>query len=236
MNGTPFSDAPIGIRRANHHFVVCMLTLLLFFFAVPARGLTISAGPPTNQPSDPIGVLGFFGTEDDRVIIDFDPTAGPILKVVVTGDVNGDGAVSIDDVNTIRVNNAWTTTLHEHLEIGPNSPPWTDWHEEILSDEWDWGPAIVDIIGIDEADVNLQIMHMGPGLWMTFDPLPPGTQIDIWKLLVFTGDLDLETVSVEDVLNGRVDVLEYPTIPEPSTAALAILGLSGVVALRRRWR
>lgn len=122
-----------------------------------------------------------------------------------------------------------TFSLTESLFIEGNLS-WEDWHEEILTPGWEW----VDPIGFYANGApapGLQVANMpgdptrGGSLWFDFDPLVPGTKIDIRKQLQYVGGAD------GTAFDGIVRVAEYPT-PEP--ASMVFLGLGSLLALRRR--
>ena len=64
----------------------------------------------------------------------------------------------------------------------------------------------------------------------TFDPLPPGTNLKIVKRLVFEG---LDPLLPGETYLGKLDVFQYPTVPEPATGLLALMILPVAVRLVR---
>jgi len=68
----------------------------------------------------------------------------------------------------------------------------------------------------------------------SFSPIKPGHVFGINKALLWVGDGD-NTIWGDDLSELYVNVLEYPT-PEPSSIALATVGLVGLAAYRLRRR
>jgi MYXO-CTERM domain-containing protein len=92
---------------------------------------------------------------------------------------------------------------------------WADWHEEILSPDWEWvvnaaNPA--DFLANGAPAPGLTVSALGSTIDFDFDPLPPGTLIEIQKTLQYVGDPG--------------------ATPEPATLGMAAMG--GVALLRRR--
>ncbi|MBI4578311.1 MAG: PEP-CTERM sorting domain-containing protein [Planctomycetes bacterium] len=121
--------------------------------------------------------------------------------------------------------------LHESLVIGPTQP-WTDWHEKILTPGWEWvvptpTPPMFFANGVPAPGLSTVYTPGSPGgstLDFYFNSLPPGTKIEIRKLLQYT---DATGVAFQ----GVVEIEEYPT-PEP--ASIGLLALGGIALLRRR--
>jgi hypothetical protein len=123
-----------------------------------------------------------------------------------------------------------TFTLQELLVVAPTQS-WTDWHEHILTPGWDWvSPTLFLANFAPPGGLNTVVtpgtISAGGAIDFTFNPLAPGTLIDLRKTLQYTG-----TPGV--VFTGKIQIAEYPT-PEP--ASLGLLTLGGLVALRRRRR
>jgi hypothetical protein len=122
----------------------------------------------------------------------------------------------------------------EVLQVAGNLP-WTDWHEEVIGIDgltgapdpgWSWGNNPTILVGGLPA-AGLSITGAGTSnLSFFFNPITPGTVIDIRKDLVYTGVPGA-------VFNGTLAIHEYPTgVPEPTSLGLLCIG--GLCALRRR--
>ncbi len=107
--------------------------------------------------------------------------------------------------------------------------PWSDWHEEILTPGWQWlAPSAVLANGLPASNLAASYLPttttVGGSVSFTFDPLAPGTLVDIRKQLQYVG-------VPGTVYIGPLEIAQYPT-PEPATVGLLALG--GLAALRRR--
>jgi MYXO-CTERM domain-containing protein len=119
-------------------------------------------------------------------------------------------------------------SLSESLYIEGNLP-WMDWHEEILTPGWDWvNPILFLANGVPASGLTVTntpgSLTQGGTLGFDFDPLYPGTQINIRKQLQYNGPAGM-------VFIGHISIDQYPT-PEPATAGLLALG--ALPLLRRR--
>jgi hypothetical protein len=128
-----------------------------------------------------------------------------------------------------------TFTLQELLVIAPPLS-WTDWHEHILTPGWDWVQPTVFLANVPPPGLSpppgLTTVYT-PGNLSTggtvdfyFNPLAPGTLIDIRKTLQYNGPAGA-------IFNGTLQIAEYPT-PEP--ASLVMLAVGGLLVRRRRAR
>jgi hypothetical protein len=123
--------------------------------------------------------------------------------------------------------------VQELLQVAPNSPAWTDWHEDVVGigangqvdPGWVWVNPQILVNGLVPG--GLSITGAGTSnLSFFFNPAAPGSIIDIRKELAYNG-------SAGAVFGGTLSVHEYPT-PEP--ASMALLGLGSAILLRRRSR
>lgn len=117
------------------------------------------------------------------------------------------------------------TVLHleEHLIVAGDRP-WTDWHETILSPNWEWANPTILVNGVPAT--GLVINNLGNSLDFYFDPVLPGSQVIIRKDFV-------STLPSGVVADGTIRVAQFPT-PEPAT--MGLLALGSLAALRRRRR
>lgn len=157
-----------------------------------------------------------------------DATGGP---VPVVRDPNGPPWIkSLNDPNggPLVAQPGFSSQVHEFLQVSGNLP-WTDWHEDILDPGWSWVPVFINVNGGPAS--NLQIFNTpgttttGGSISYVFDPVFPGSTVEILKRLVFNAGVP-GTVHI-----GSVRVAEYPT-PEP--ASLACLALGGLMLMRKR--
>jgi hypothetical protein len=158
----------------------------------------------------------------------FDPSAGAWEKQLLA-PING---FQPGQIYTVR---EWFTFFPP--PAGTPNFPLEDWHEEIslgaTGQVWDvWTTENFDpIISFDPGFIDpvpgleFMISADGTGLWFDFDPInigPNGVTLHIEKEFRFTGS----TVSFDPVI-----ITQYPT-PTPGT--LALLGIAGIGASRRR--
>jgi hypothetical protein len=113
--------------------------------------------------------------------------------------------------------------VHELLVVAGNLP-WTDWHEDVLDPNWAWANPTILVNG--SVPPGLTTSLSGGSLSFFFNPVAPGSLIDIRKDLVFNG-------LPGTVFSGTLPIHEYPTgVPEP--ASIGLLAVGGLCALRRR--
>lgn len=115
-----------------------------------------------------------------------------------------------------------TLNLMESLVIQGNLP-WTDWHETILTPGWVW--LNPNILANSAVPSGLTINNAGSTVDFYFDPLYPGTKVDIRKQLHYVGSAD------GTAFFGTIQIAEFPT-PEP--ASLGLIALGSAAVLRRR--
>lgn len=153
------------------------------------------------------------GLTDDRVGIELDPAGPSWLK-----HFQRDGAPgSLFPQHLIY--------LHEHLVIS-GERSWTGWIQQIDATDFAWALAYpfpnTMILANGVVPSGLAIEAEGASLRFSFDPLPPGTQIDIFAGLIY-GNANLV---------DSFDVRQFPT-PEPATMIL-IGAATAMWATRRR--
>ena len=154
----------------------------------------------------------------------YDPDAGPWHKTLTL-------------TTPAAVGTIFTLTENLHVGGGPlgTAPAWTDYHEEILTPGWTWSPngptgqypwgftalnwvgSAVYVIPLGNTKVD----------WTFNPPLPVCTDLTITKYLVYNGGAGADPLA-------PIIIAEYPTVPEPSSIVLLIVG--AISALAYRWR
>lgn len=186
------------------------------------------------------------GSNRDPVIVNYDAASGAWVKHLMPPELDfgfdnksnsfGNRTNGLSGLN-------FNLTLTEYLQVGDNSPNWTDWHET-LSGSWasllQWNDVEVKItppIGpanddadwdIDDGTVNIDFAN----------PLTPGTLVKLTKTLAFSGfpGFGLQSNGWQEDGQSGLLVTEYPTItavPLPAVAWSGLL-LLGYVGLRRK--
>lgn len=110
---------------------------------------------------------------------------------------------------------------HEIISFGPDMQIWDVWTDQNGPPTISFDPDAREPI----PGLQYMISTDGTGLWFDFDPIfigPNGVTLHIEKEFRFTGS----TVSFDPVI-----ITQYPT---PAPGSLAILGLAGLCASRRR--
>ena len=237
-------------------------TLLIGFslcaFPASAQRPTVTAG--ANMDIDfnqevPVGYSGFVGSYFLGIDLNHDPGAGPMIKLF-------EAPVS-DTLDRILLDATQPNPqpIQEEISIlasvpgGPVSVAVHDWHEQIMTDGFEWVlPGDERFSGLFPDDTSLITRNGEPHpwdfspspaehgpheLWVEFPPIPPGETLDIHKALLWVGTpgnriwgddvLDDGTVFDETVIR----VWEYPTVPEPRTSWLLAVGVIAAMALRR---
>ncbi|HPD31982.1 MAG TPA: PEP-CTERM sorting domain-containing protein [Phycisphaerae bacterium] len=173
----------------------------LFLSPAPITGWSVDSGNATS-PWLPVQI---------------DPN-GPQWGKTFTG-LNGQPIVAVP---------GQTFTLQELLVVAPTQS-WEDWHEHILTPGWEWVQPTVFLANFaPPPGLNTVVTPATPTsggkIDFTFNPLVPGTLIDIRKTLKYDDPTGA-------VFTGKIEIAQFPT-PEPATLGLLMLG--GLLALRRR--
>lgn len=195
--------------------IVALAGLLAVVAGAHAQGVGNIGALPGIIPMDSTGhwFIGTYGVVRDP--------NGPKWHKTLVGDPTG---------APVTAQPGQIFSLSESLFIEGNLP-WMDWHEEIVTPGWSWVDPVV-FLANGNAPSGLSVTNIpgtaaqGGAIHFDFDPLFPGTKIDIRKYLRYDGPAGALFV-------GHIVIDQYPT-PEPASAGL--LGLGSVVLLRRRRR
>jgi len=150
--------------------------------------------------------------------------------IPVIRDPNGPKWIKnfFDPTGTISPTPGALYSVTERLLIAPQLD-WTDWHEEILTPGWEWTSKVLMLVNVSQPPSGLTVINLpgtpiqGGTLEFYFDPLSPGTVIDIRKELKYVGPQGMSFDAIQ--------IAQYPT-PEPAT--MGLLALGGLVLGRRR--
>jgi len=228
--------------------------LAALWVASPAIGGTLVSmgGSPAGVGGDPYS--GPFEFDDNGMAMVTNPDGGPIPIYIDPSAPPWTKQFVIPPNTTIIPGQ--TFSVWEEIQILPPPPtipgipplPLTDWHEHIHGSDpptpFGWaagghltvhdplnptGPPLVEVPGeVDPSDPT--------GIWFgPFPPIPiPPNGLPVWihKDIVYTGTVTL-TASPNPLY---INIWEYPTTPEPSTAVLAWLGGLALIGLKRRHR
>lgn len=194
--------------------VLAILSCVLFVQASRAQGTQgietfheFETGTSTvyiGGPNDPLNPF--------PIPIDLDPFGPPWIK-----HIQGNSLVGTPPI----------IQIHETI-INIGTEPWLDWHERavppangLVPPIWTGVQMMVDgqVIGFNAVGLQTPNLHLD----QFSTPVHPGSTLEIWKELDVGPDFFL--------LNPELVLEQYPT-PEPAT--LALMGLGGLVTLRRR--
>lgn len=198
---------------------VCLVLALTVLFSFPVAAAIVAGSAPgvpamtehTDFLPDLDGIGGWIvhGPPDGPISVAADPAAAPWEKMF-----SGFPAIPAGT----------GFSIHEVLVVAPDSPAWTDWHEEIITPGWVWGPGATVLIG-GPTGTSYPLAGGGtPLIWSFFPPTPPGTVVEIWKEIL---------CNTPGGCAGSITVLEHPTVPLPATVWL-IAGALAALARRRR--
>ncbi len=203
-------------------FVVVVVLASLVAAAPAAWGQGVGGASPTETtyviqhtywvPEAPTKWGTHIGSLQDRIEVELDP-AGPFWLKHIQRD--GPPASMWSEHHIF---------LQEHLVIS-GGQSWSGWIEQIDAPGFEWRSDIMPDAPVPGVLVNgsspagLSIEIEGETLRFSFDPLPPGTEIDVTSRLLYTGTN----------LVDSFDVRQFAT-PEPTT----LLSLLVLASLTRR--
>ena len=209
-------------QNSIKYLVVAVIGLVATQMAY-AQGVGNLGSLPT-QFTTPIPPTGWtVGSPPAPIPVILDPT-GPVWYKNFTGP-NG-GPFSYPAF-------APPLPVQEFLQVDPASPPWTDWHEDVIGIDqfgipdpgWIWVNPFIFVNG--STPTGLTITGAGTSNLSFFwtAPANPGDTVIIRKQLAYAG-------LPGTTFTGTLAIHEYPT-PEPGS--IGLLSIGGLLALRR-WR
>ena len=226
----------------------CVCPILLVssaFVPFTNHALAQTLGPYTAGPADlpPVASItvadslnGLFelGTSGELIQVSYDPAAGPLEKVFEYNfDFDGDGGFTSSDFVLLSQQFPAAGSVTERFVVG-DGPDWLDWHEEILTDGFAWGDAVLSVDGVVVGSVS---GGMGDSeVSFLFPPAPTGSVVEITKDLLFTDAIQQQLQPILGSTNPILPLVvrEHPTVPEPATATTAIVAMGCLTAISRR--
>ena len=183
-------------------------------WTAPAGATVIAHNGSTNESTPP---------GDGSVMVDFDcsENSDPL-------DVNCDKEFNdvVNHVLTFRTNDQGEGDLDEVI-TNETGTPWTDFHFmfELLSP-----PPLEDFFFEFETSglpLGSSFQRTNDKLWLFFgNPLP--NEESFFVSLEFSAEFEGGSEPLD------IRITQFPSIPEPGTLGLAVAGLGGLAALRRR--
>lgn len=213
------------INRSYIGAILCAASLTLGLVN-ESRAATINASKndgPTTETQHTLNGDGTveIGSSNEPISVELDPTQGAWIKQITV------------DTSQPPIFPDISFDLDEYLIIEGSS--WSDWHEEILTDDWVWEDTPIAISVQRPSDsqpivppgLSFNITDESTKLDFFFDPLPEGTILNITKRMTYIGLGDFD---------GIVEIRQYPTkTPENfGTIGLIALGLIGTFQMTRQ--
>jgi len=216
-------------RYTTCHLVALGCAMLISLTSTLSAGTLYGVGP--GAPTGPFVADAstnnaiLIGSLDNPVSITIDPT-GPAWGKDFTFNRDGQGWFP-----------GQTVQVHEVIQFVPStsSAQPADWHETIDPTSGDggnfvWGTGTLTVLS-GTGSFSSSLSTDGRSIWFYFPTLPIPSEISITKTLVWTGGVITPSPNGEN--NYHIHVDERPS-PEPSTLALAFLGIATLLVWKRR--
>ncbi len=203
----------------------------------------------------PVSYSSFVGAYFIDVELIHDPGAGPMIQRFETPTTDTNNRILLDAAQPAP-QLVWGD--YRIAETSPGGPPISEpvhgWYAEIMTEGWEWvlpdDPGFPSSIPLDDPlitrdDVPHPASFPAPGaepheFWVEFPPVNPGETLGIHKALLWVGTTG-NSIWGDDLLDdgtpfneSLISVWAHPTVPEPSTWAMLLLGAIFCAALRRR--
>lgn len=201
--------------------------------AAPAVG-----GAPDNPPV--AGSIGFHGgLHTDPAFSGTGWTVGsPTARMSIVADPDAPNWIKVLQLPpAVLFPFSTSLILLEFLHVGPGLA-WTDWHERITTQGWEWGPGATLLAEDGQTVPGILSDTNSDGLFETldffFNALDPSNDVTIQKVVHCGAPGGCVG---EPVLGHGFGILvrEFPTVvPESGTLLLLAAGLAGLAASRRR--
>ncbi len=180
--------------------VIPLILLVGFTGNAFAQIATGSSGTATPHPDGPFdnAALGIIIPEVTLIACDPESSCPPILKQI--------------DFSSLPINSMGANAIHEEFIIGQNGPEWWDWHERIITPQWEFiGTSIIKKVAKDDScntGINT-FFELGntPEIEYDFEGtiggLNFGDKLCVWKDVQWIGS---------GTFSGILEIEEWPTI------------------------
>ncbi len=118
--------------------------------------------------------------------------------------------------------------LQELLAVGDGDFPIQNWHQDVLSPNWQWIDGSIFDDDTAEPLPGLIVTPAGSHIGFDFDPLEPGTELFLAAYLEYIGPAGIAPFPLT--------VQAFTVVPEPNSLAALSLGMAGWAIRRRRSR
>lgn len=243
------------MQQSKRYSICSIILCTVWATLVSAQSFTVTAG--SNMAIDfneevPVSYSGLVGAYFLGGNLIHDPGAGPMFKRFESPITDTFDRILLD------AQQPFPQPVSEQFVLVPTVSPVTafpvsDWHEEIVTEGWEWvlpgDTRFPDLFAPNESLITkngephpwqfppLPAVLEPNKLWVEFPRIDLGETLDIHKALLWVGTPGNRIWGDDALDNGTffdetvISVFEYPT-PEPTTGCLLVLGALGL--LRRR--